>query len=257
MIWGLAGGFFGAVYLAFARYLEYAHASPWRVLIAAAVAGGVVATFYSAKRTGLVGAATGSLTSLALLVSADSAVAPWTLAAIAGAAGVVAGIPAAWIFERRRGAMVLAATGLLVGLAGGTMVAILAHLVPALNTPFLTVLLLVPSCGSLYVLAVLRMSHRWSGVVPHVPGIALVSGGVSAVVAMGMWTLAAPLRLDLPPDLVTAMAAMHGEMPAALAGGFLGGAVNGALLQVLGTPWILGARPGESRRHRGEVSCIR
>ena len=96
--------------------------------LAAAVAGTVVATFYSAMRVVLVGALAGATTSLVCLTVASSPLTPWQVMALCGSVGLALGIPASAFLERRRGALVVAGAGLTTGAIaglGGTLLELL------------------------------------------------------------------------------------------------------------------------------------
>jgi hypothetical protein len=238
IIWALAGGLFGLVFIATLRYLEQGGPEPWQVVLATALAGAFVAAFYSAKRVAVLGAAAGSITSLVYLVRAAAFPSDWRMLALCAAVGLLAGATASVVYEYRRGALLAAVAGLLAGAAVGLAAAQVTALTGTLARPWLLCALLVPATGGLFTWLSAALGPRIETPVPQWVGVGLVAGGMAAVAGTGLWALAAPLAREIDPALLRAVSAMLAEVPGSVTGGALGGAVGGALVELIDGRWL-------------------
>lgn len=236
IIWGIAGGFFGIVYLAFLKHLQQAGPAVWQIPLAAAVAGAVVSTFYSAMRVALVGALAGATTSLVCLTVAPSPLTPWQVMALCGLVGLALGMPASAFLERRRGALVVAGAGLTTGAMAGICVSILAKLGPYWSGAGWAVFIMVPMTGLLFTVLTLALGPRVKAIIPRWFGVCLACAVMASVVGVSLWALAASFRLDVDPQLRIALQAMFAQIPEAVLGGIVGGALGGSLLELLHLP---------------------
>ena len=114
-----SGAFLSIVALGFIGHLLQATDSLWLIPPTGAVAGAVVVTFYSAMRVAVVGAIVGSIVSLIYLIGAPALPPDWSVFAVCGVFGLVAGIVVSRRYERRQGAAALVAFGLLMGAVAG------------------------------------------------------------------------------------------------------------------------------------------
>jgi hypothetical protein len=238
VIWALAGGLFGLVFVATLRYLEHQDAGPWQVMLAAALAGAFVAAFYSAKRVAVLGAAAGSFASLVYLVQAPTLPDDWRVLVLCGAVGVLAGAFASVLYERRQGVLLVAVAGLLAGAFTGLAAGEVARVAGGVAPPWLLAALLVPATGGLFTGLSVALGPRVETPVPQWIGVGLVAGGMAAVAGLGLWVLAAPLAYPVDPALLAALSAMLAEVPGSFAGGAAGGAVGGALVELVDGRWL-------------------
>jgi hypothetical protein len=237
VIWGIAGGFFGIVFLAVLRHLQQAGDAAWQVVLAAAVAGSVVGAFYSAKRVAIIGAAAGSVASTAYLIAVSTPESPWPVFGVCAAAGFAVGAGASAIYERRRGALLVALAGLAAGAVAGVTAAVVGTLTGTLDQVFVLALVLAPVTGALFTAATLMLAERFAVPVPQWLSIAVVSAEVAGVVGSGLWVLSVPLAHGIDPALQAAIQEMLGQLPRAFLGGLLGGAIAGVALELLNVPW--------------------
>jgi len=239
IIWGLAGGFFGVSYLGFVKHLQQSGEAAWHVVLSAAVAGAVVATFYSAKRVALVGTLAGALTSLLYLTIISKPTPAWHVAGLCAVAGLLVGLPVSQLYERRRGALAVSGVGLLAGSVAGLGGVGITRLAPGLADVAILVLFMAPVTGVVFYLIALHFGERARSVVPHWLSIGIVSGAIAAVVGISMWLLSVTVGREIDPQLQQAVKAMFDRIPHVIAAGTLGGAISGAVLEVLGVRWLL------------------
>ena len=228
------GLFFSIVGLGFVGHLLQATDSPWLLAPTGAVAGAVVISFFSAMRVAVVGAVVGSLASLVYVIASPTPPSPWSILAVCGGLGLLAGVPASRLVERRRGAVLLVGSGLFMGMAAGAAVGALIFAVPVLDKQtFVITFLMALLFITLIQPFVARFGSRFKRLLPHWLGIALVAGIIAAVVGAGMWMLAVTRSFGVDPELKAAVKAMLAVVPPAGLGGLLGGAVAGAVLELL------------------------
>jgi hypothetical protein len=67
---------------------------------------------------------------------------------------------------------------------------------------------------------------------------ALVGGSLAALAAGSVWMMAGPFLGDQGPLVQSVSDAIYGELPMALLGGIVGGAIAGALLATFRFPWV-------------------
>ncbi len=228
------GLFFAIVSLGFIGHLLQAADSPWLLLPTGAVAGAVVVSFFSALRVSLVGATVGSIASLVYVMASPVPPSPWSVLAVCALLGLLAGVPASRLVERRRGTALLVGSGLLMGAIAGGLVGTLIIVAPGLYEHTLVITFLMALIFLMLVQSfVAHLGTRLTRVLPHWLGVGLVAGTLAAVVGAGMWMLAVTRSFGVDPDLKDAVKAMMEHVPLAGLGGLLGGAVAGAVLEML------------------------
>lgn len=233
LIWGIAGGLYGVVFVGVHGHLDLLGAGPWGVPLAAAVAGAVVGAFYSAKRVALVGAAVGSTASVAfLIVSAGVQHGGLAVLAVCAAAGMLAGAAASRIYAQREGVLVIAGAGLFGGGAAGLLAQGALSVIGPAEGAFGLAALLAPLTGALFVYISLSAAGKVRVPLPQWLGVGLVTGGIAGLVGLGLWALSTNLDPALEPAVAGAINDSLGDLPGAFAGGLLGAALAGMLLEV-------------------------
>jgi hypothetical protein len=238
VIWGIAGGLFGVIFLGVLSHLGRGGVDLWYVGLAAAISGAVVGSFYSAKRVALVGAFVGSFAGVTYLTVLGTPDRAWPVLAVAGGLGLVGGALTSRLYGHKHEALLVAASGLVAGAIAGLAVVALAWLLGMPRSAFGFSLLLAPSTGALFAYTLLRAKEVVSLPVPEWIGVGPVAAVVAAVVSAGMWTLSANLGYTSDPQALAITQAILAELPGAFVGGLLGGAVAGAVLELLNVRWL-------------------
>ncbi len=241
IMWGFAGFLYSAVFLVVWRYVDLTGTGWWHVPFAAAVAGAFVSAFYSAKRAAIAGALAGTISSQAMLVYYPAVGGLKYLALAALGTGLVFGVLASFVYERRRGSLAVVVSGAVTGCVAGVVIKLVGLLVPGPLQPLVFTFLLVPVTGVLFYLAALQQRVRRPTLpqfLPHPLSVGLAAAWVAVVVAGSMWFLALSLSYNVEPAMQEAMQAVFGEFPLALLGGILGGALAGAAMELVGVRWV-------------------
>lgn len=234
IIWGMAGGFFGVVFLAVQGQTAASGVTFWQLPLAGAAAGAMVAAFYSAKRVALIGELAGAVTGTTYLMTVASLPeSGWPVLGACALAGLAIGALASAIYDHREGALLVALLGLAAGAIAGLLAAVAVLAVPGLNGVFGLALLSAPVTGGLFTLATLRYADRVRVPLPQWFSVGIVASGVAALVGAGLWALAATIDPALDPALVAAINGTMGQLPEAFGGGMIGGALGGAALELL------------------------
>lgn len=239
-VWGLAGGVFGAVFVAMRHMLgDLGFESWYPLLIGACAAAMATAALYSAMFVALVGAAAGVLASIAYLMLAMQMQLEVDLAMIGGiAAG--AGLLGGLFFNRgaqaNARAFAVTLTGFLAGAGTGLAVAIVLTLNPWSIPEMGVVAGVVALVGTLF-----QLNQRWlvqgcTGWPWTRLGGALVASLLAGVVGVGVWltvgTTAGGLEWAAGSSGVALV--LDEVRNVGVIGGALGGAVTGLLLELLG-----------------------
>jgi hypothetical protein len=239
IIWSMAGGLFGAVFLGVLGHLEAIGRGVWQIPVAAAVAGAFVGAFYSAKRVALVGASVGSFASIGFLMAA--AAPPRTglpVLLVSALAGLLVGGLASSMYERREAALLVAVAGLVAGAVAGLCAVGLGALGVPVDRPFVQTLILVPITGTLFVAATLSPTTDLKVPLPQWLSVGIVASGIAGLVGLGLWAFSATLGAEVDPKLAERINATLGLVPGAAGGGMVGGAIGGMLLQLLTLRWL-------------------
>jgi hypothetical protein len=239
VIWGIAGAFYGVVFVVTLVHLSIEGLGVFQVVAAAAVAGAVIGAFYSARRVALVGGIAGGLTGLVYLTTIATPERVWPVLGWAAGVGLVGGILASRYLRYTHAALTVAATGLGSGAAAGLLAVGMGALTGVPSGAFGFVVVTVPVTGVLFTHVLLRLGPRGLPVPPWL-NVGPVAAIVAGVVGVGLWTLAADLGYTPDDTLRATISAVLAQLPAAFGGGLLGGAVAGAALELLGVPWIFG-----------------
>jgi hypothetical protein len=234
-VWGLAGALFGGLFSGLLRVLALLGLKGSEaVVFAAAGAAGTTATFYSAMPVALVGAMAGVVASLGYLIVGGLRVQLLPLSAASAAAGMVAGAIYAWLGMGGGRSFAETLTGLIAGLvAGGILWAGLDLYGTDVGVPVQAAGIVV-LVGSLFKLAEGPMARGLIGRLPGALSVPVVAGLIAAVVGVGVWLMGGTTAWS--PDSITKdiIDQVLKDVPAGLLGGMAGGALTGALLEILG-----------------------
>jgi hypothetical protein len=235
VVWGLAGGLFGALFAGLHQVLSAAGLGGWQPsVLAAAAAAMITAAFYSAMPVALTGAMAGVLAAIGALIVVGQDLDLPLLAGAAALAGLAAGSFYAWMSDSSDRPLSQTLAGLAAGLVAGLL---LAGLIAATGRQAGTFVL---AAGTVAVVGTLfQVSARWVGergepLLPAGPSAALVAGTVAALVAAAIWTLGVAPLAGVDGATSDLLGPLRREIPPGLLGGLVGGALTGLVLELLG-----------------------
>jgi hypothetical protein len=240
MVWGLIGFVYAPLFLgllAIFRDLGLGHAG---FVPAAALASAAGATLYGARQVGLGGTAIGLIVASLVLLTWPQTFGLWGAVGLAVLVGAALGW---WVgFPERCSLQVpaKALAGLTTGALCGGVLALAESLHPFDFRTASTLAFLVSVNGVLYVATVSWWVKR--AVAGGNRSCDAIEVGVVAVLAGlsagGLWLGAAPLLGLDQSFLSVAMARLEAELPLAMLGAMVGGAVAGILLEFFGFRWV-------------------
>jgi hypothetical protein len=240
LIWSLIGLIYAPLFTGLRVLFQQVGLQHWSFAPAAALAGAVGAVFYGARQVALAGTALGLMAGTAALVALPGPVVLWKLLL----AGAVVGAVVGWMvrFPDSCSYHVPGKTlaGFVTGAAAGTLLSFVEPLHPADFGIVAAVAFLVSVNGVLYVACV-----RWFiGVATLDRGqpchliqafaVALLAG----TAAGSLWVVGAPLLEATDARYAAAIDAILRQIPLAVLGGMLGGAVAGATLEAFRVSWV-------------------
>ncbi len=240
LVWGLVGLIYAPLFiglLAIFRDLGWSHTA---FVPAAGLASAAGATLYGARQVGLAGTAIGLTVASLVLLTLPGALGLW------GAVGLAVVIGAAlgwWVdFPERCSLQVpaKAVAGLTTGALCGAVLALAESLHPFNFRSASTLAFLVSVNGVLYVATVTWWVRRAVAggnrfCEPIEIGVVALLAGLSAG---GLWLGAAPLMGVSEAGLSAAMITLEADLPLAMVGAVVGGAVAGVLLEAFGFLWV-------------------
>jgi hypothetical protein len=240
LVWGLIGLIYAPLFLGLLAIfcdLGLGHAA---FVPAAALASAAGATLYGARQVALAGTAIGLIVASLVLLTSPEALGLWGAVGLAVLVGAALGW---WVdFPERCSLQVpaKAVAGLTAGALCGGALALAESLHPFEFRAASTLAFLVSVAGVLYVATVtwwVRRAtaggNRYCDLI-EIAVVALLAGLGSG----GLWLGAAPLMGLGESGLSAAMANLEAELPLAMVGGVLGGAVAGVLLEAFGFRWV-------------------
>jgi TM2 domain-containing membrane protein YozV len=235
VVWGLAGGVFGALFAGIHEALAGMGLEGWQPPVAAAAASAMfTAALYSAMPVALTGAMAGVLASIASLIVLGPQV---TLPAIAGSAalaGLAAGSFYAWMSNSGGRPLMETLTGLASGLIAGAALVLVTALSAEPAGMFVLAAGVVAVVGALF-----QVSERWmvglgAGWLPGSLSGAVVAALVATLVAGSMWILGHDGGLFGDMESGHVLSRVEQQLLPGFLGGLTGGAITGLLLEVLG-----------------------
>lgn len=240
LIWGLIGLIYAPLFVALRSGFQGLGLDHGAFIPAAAIAGAVGAAFYGARQVALAGAVVGLVVASVLFLALPGPIPLWQVGLAAAALG--AGIGGVVRFPDRCSINLpgKALTGLVTGAACGGVLALAQALHPESFNVAGAVAFLVAVNGVLYVATV----RWWVGLTSRIRGQpcnlieALVISVLAATAAGSLWAVSGPLIGIVDEPFLGLIEAMVQEIPAAILGGVIGGAMTGALLQAFGFRWV-------------------
>lgn len=207
---------------------------------AAALAGAAGAAFYGARQVALAGTALGLVVASVLFFVVPGTVGLWPVVLSAALVGALLGAIAR--FPDRCSFSVPGKTlaGLVTGAACGGFMALVEPMHPQHFHIIGAVAFLVSVNGVLYVATVpwwVRRTGLNRGQACNLIE-ALVISGLAALAAGSLWVVSGPLIGVVEEPYLDLIATMHRDIPLAVVGGMLGGAVAGALLEAFRFRWV-------------------
>jgi hypothetical protein len=124
------------------------------------------------------------------------------------------------------------------GAFAGGLAEVMATLASRLDRVFVLALVMAPATGILFALTTLQLHDRVKVELPLWLNVGAVAAGIAGVVGVGLWVLSATLSVDLDPVHQAAIGDTMGQLPQAFTGGLVGGAVVGAMLELVGVRWL-------------------
>ncbi len=235
VVWGLAGGVFGALFAGIHEALAGMGLEGWQPPVAAAAASAMfTAALYSAMPVALTGAMAGVLASIASLIILGGQVNLPTIAAAAAVAGLAAGSFYAWMSNSGGSPLMETLTGLASGLVAGAALVLVSTLLAEPAGMFVLAAGVVAVVGALF-----QVSERWlvglgRGWLPESLSGALVAALVATLVAGSMWILGHDGGLFGDMESGEVLRRIEVQLLPGFLGGLTGGAITGVLLEVLG-----------------------
>ena len=237
IVWGLAGGLFGAIFNGLHQILLALGLSGWQPLVGgAAMAAMATSAFYGSMPVALVGAMAGMLGAIGYLMVAGQPVALAVIALTCGLTGLVVGQFHAWLLPSTTRPLGVILTGLAAGAGAGTLLAVALALFGQPVSPLVIAAGVVALVGILFEVTrpkILRACFYW---LPAGIGTPVVAAVVATVVGCTVGIMsgidAGGLDRAVSQGLREAMAAL----PSGFTGGMIGGAVTGAILEAVGVP---------------------
>lgn len=235
VVWGLAGGVFGALFAGLHEVLTGMGLAGWQPPVAAAAASAMItAALYSAMPVALTGAMAGVLASIASLILVGGEVSLPTISGAAALAGLVAGSFYAWMANSGARPLMETLTGLVSGLVAGTALVIVTALSTEPAGMFVLAAGVVAVVGALF-----QVSERWlvglgAEWLPGSLSGAVVAALVAMLVAGSMWILGHDGGLFGPTEPGHVLTRIEQQLVPGFLGGLTGGAITGLLLELLG-----------------------
>jgi hypothetical protein len=234
MVWGMAGTLFGALFAGLYQVLLGLEFSSGQAsVIAPAAAATITAAFYSAMPVALAGTAAGVFASIGYLMISGHKVSLPLITLIAGTAGLIAGAFYSWTTRSQTRPLAKTGAGLTSGLCAGIFA---AFTFPSESTllifgaitaavVFVVSLLFLPLSDWLE-----RNCPEWLSPNVTAPMVAAV---VAAAVGASVWIMGGTTA-GMEPETASAVNQLISKVPTGIAGGFIGGAIAGIMVQLSG-----------------------
>lgn len=235
VVWGLAGGLFGALFAGLYEVLRSLGFAEWQPpVLAAAAAAMITSAFYSAMPVALAGAMAGVLASIGTLIVLGHELDLAVLTGVAGLAGLAAGSFYAWMAAGGGRPLVQTLAGMAIGLFAGVLLAALIAVTGRQIGTFILAAGVVAVVGTLF-----QVSARWLGShgAPWIPAglsAAAVAGMIATLVAASIWTLGGTPFAGTDGATPDLLGQVRREIPPGFLGGLVGGAMTGLILELLG-----------------------
>lgn len=241
LIWSIIGLIYAPLFTALFVLFQAMGLGHWAFAPAAAIAGAVGAAFYSAREVALIGALIGLGTTTLLFILIPGTVPLWQISLAAALAGALLGGMARLPERCALQAPGKAVAGLVSGLVCGALLAAVELIHPLNFNITAIVAFLVSVNGTSYSATVgwwLRLAKVKGGRPCRVIE-ALVIGMVATVAAGSLWVFGGPLIGAVDGGYHALLDSILMFMPGAMLGGFIAGAITGALLEAFDFEWVV------------------
>jgi hypothetical protein len=242
IIWGLIGLIYAPLFIGLVAVFGFLGSGPWIYAGAAATAGGAGAALYSGRDVALLGAGAGVGVGVLTLLVVPDLLRFEHIALIAAVIAVVISLQPAFPVRCDRKVPVKMLLGVATGALCGVALGIAEPLHPRPFSTFALLAFLVSVNGILYVASVAWLLPVVRGTRPPVVPCnwveALVAGSLAALAAGSVWMMAGPFMRHQSPLVQSVSDAIYNQLPMALLGGIVGGAIAGALLATFRFPWV-------------------
>jgi hypothetical protein len=237
VVWALAGGIFGAIFTALYQVLVNLGLVGWQPLVVGgAVAAMTTGAFYGSMPVALIGAMAGMLGSIGTLMVVGPSVDLPVIAGVCGLTGLVVGLFHSWLAPGNAGPLGVILTGLVAGSAAGALMAWGLGVIAQPAGPFVIAAGIVALVGSLFQLSrphIVRGCFAW---LPRGLGTPLVAGVIATVVGAAVGIMSGNGLGQPGGGLTGELHQFFDLVPTGFLGGMVGGAITGAVLELLGVP---------------------
>jgi hypothetical protein len=237
VVWALAGGLFGAIFIGLHQVLLALGLAGWQPLVlGGAIAAMTTAAFYGSMPIALIGSMAGMLGSIGTLMVGGQPVVLPVISGVCALTGFVVGLFHSWLLPGNARPLGVILTGLLAGATAGALVAWGIGVIGQPVKPFVIAAGVVAIVGSLFQLTrphVLRGCFTW---LPQGLGTPVVAGVIAAVVGAAVGVMSEIGGSGLGQSVGEEIRQIFSAMPSGFFGGMVGGAMTGALLEMMGIP---------------------
>lgn len=237
IVWALAGGLFGAIFNGLYQVLIALGLSGWQPLVGgAAIAAMTTSAFYGSMPVALIGSMAGMLGSIGTLMVGGQPVVLPVIAGVCALTGLVVGLFHSWVLPGNARPLGVILTGLVAGSAAGALMAWGLGLLDRPAGPFVIAAGIVALVGGLFELTrphIVRGCFTW---LPQGLGTPVVAGVIAAVVGAAVGIMSEIGGIGLGQSFAEGVQNIVDAMGMGFLGGMLGGAVTGAILELIGVP---------------------
>jgi hypothetical protein len=241
LVWSIIGLIYAPLFTGLFVLFQALGLGYWAFAPAAAIAGAVGAAFYSAREVALVGALIGLGSTTLIFILIPGTVSLWQISLAAALAGALLGRLTHFREHCALQAPGKAMAGLMSGLACGALLTTVEIFHPLNFNITAIVAFLVSVNGTSYSATVgwwLRQA-KVKGGRPCQIIEALVIAMVATVAAGSLWVFGGPLIGAVDGGYHALLDSILKFMPEAMFGGFIAGAVTGALLEAFDFEWVV------------------
>ena len=238
LIWAMGGSVFALSYLGFSEYFRVNPGFAGEMFPAAGLAGGLAALIYGSMRLAVITAALIGVGSVALLIALQPLTNPMDLLLPAMAGGLVIGGLYGFLATQSR--VYMADAKGLAGAFAGMFAAALLMLwgqVGAMPGPALTIALLCPITGWMYMVLLPHFVPHFQHTIPPAADGALAGMAVAVFVAYGLWFLLGVVEGNLTGQAQLVATGMSAHLASGVGAGLLSGAVGGFVSGMMGIEW--------------------
>jgi hypothetical protein len=237
VVWALAGGFFGAIFTGLYQVLLALGLEGWQPLVfGGALAAMTTSAFYGSMPVALIGAMAGMLGSIGTLMVSGQPVGLPIIAGVCAVTGLVVGLFHSWVQPGNARPLGVVMTGLVAGGVAGALMALGLGLLGTPVGPFVIAAGIVALVGGLFELTrphILRGCFTW---LPQGLGTPVVAGVIAAVVGAAVGIMSGMGSGGLGQTVADEIQQLFSAMPTGFLGGMAGGAITGAILELVGVP---------------------